>query len=180
MSIAPPASAACATASAPSSVAKSPIVTSAPPPAAWICLATAAVRASSPPCTTTAAPSAAWYVTLSSGSSEGLSAQRLAAAFAPRAVAVGDPRPHSRATAETLVARTAPDAEHLDPFLLMLRSVPNPRAAEIVRAGIERHVGAHLAARLNGAATVEPAEFDLDLIAEPSLIRTAGRTDPPR
>jgi AcrR family transcriptional regulator len=111
------------------------------------------------------------------GSKEGLFAQTVDAAFAPRTVVGEDPRTLSRATAETLVARTAPDAEHLDPFLLMLRSVPNPRAAEIVRAGIERHVGAHLAARLNGADTGERAELALALIAGTWLMRTVIGTD---
>jgi hypothetical protein len=35
-----------------------------------------------------------------------------------------------------------------EPFLIMLRSVSNPRSAEIVRGAIERHVGRRLARQL--------------------------------
>jgi AcrR family transcriptional regulator len=111
------------------------------------------------------------------GSKEGLFEQVVDTSFAPRTVVADDATTLSAATAETLVARTAPDAEHLDPFQLMLRSVANPRAAEIVRAGIERHVGAHLAARLHGPHSAERAELALALIAGVWLMRTVVGTD---
>ncbi len=111
------------------------------------------------------------------GSKEGLFEQVVDVSFAPRTVVADDPRTLAESTAATLAARTAPGAEHLDPFLLMLRSVANPRAAEIVRAGIERHVGAHLSARLAGSHTSERAELALALIAGVWLMRTVIGTD---
>jgi hypothetical protein len=67
----------------------------------------------------------------------------------PPATDVPDTTPDASLTTETYVAatlvrRTAPDAGDLDPFLLVLRSAPNPRAAEILRAGIEKHVERHV------------------------------------
>ncbi|GAB3166568.1 TetR/AcrR family transcriptional regulator [Amycolatopsis stemonae] len=78
------------------------------------------------------------------GSKEGLFAEVVEAAMAERTVLTDDPATLAADIAVALVRRTAPDAGRLDPFLLMLRSAPNPRAAEILRAGIERHVEKHL------------------------------------
>ncbi|GAB2602954.1 TetR/AcrR family transcriptional regulator [Kribbella endophytica] len=78
----------------------------------------------------------------------------------------------ARSTAEALAARTAPGAEHLGPFELMLRSAANPRAAEILRAGIERHVGARFADALEGPDAHERAELGLALLAGVWLLRT--------
>ncbi|WP_030987900.1 TetR/AcrR family transcriptional regulator [Streptomyces sp. NRRL WC-3744] len=78
------------------------------------------------------------------GSKEGLFAAVVEASMADRTVLTSDPATLARDVAVTLVHRTAPRADHLSPFLLMLRSAPNPRAAEILRAGIENHVKAHL------------------------------------
>jgi AcrR family transcriptional regulator len=111
------------------------------------------------------------------GSKEKLFAEAVDTAFAPRTVVADDPATLSATTAETLVARTAPDADHLDPFQLMLRSVASPRAAEIVRAGIERHVGAHLAARVPGPHNTARADLALALIAGVWLMRTVIGTD---
>ncbi|GAA1519709.1 TetR family transcriptional regulator [Kribbella lupini] len=78
----------------------------------------------------------------------------------------------ARETAKALAARTAPGADHLGPFELMLRSAANPRAAEILRAGIERHVGARFADALEGPGTHERAELGLALLAGVWLLRT--------
>jgi AcrR family transcriptional regulator len=78
------------------------------------------------------------------GSKEGLFAEVVEASMAERTVLTRDPATLARDVAAALVGRTAPEADDLDPFLLMLRSAPNPRAAEILRAGIENHVEAHL------------------------------------
>ncbi|GAA3417903.1 TetR/AcrR family transcriptional regulator [Streptosporangium vulgare] len=78
------------------------------------------------------------------GSKEGLFAEVVEASMADRTVLTDDPATLARDVAAALVRRTAPHADGLDPFLLMLRSAPNPRAAEILRAGIEKHVEAHL------------------------------------
>jgi AcrR family transcriptional regulator len=78
------------------------------------------------------------------GSKEGLFAAVVEASMADRTVLTGDPATLARDVATALVGRTTPQADDLDPFLLMLRSAANPRAAEILRAGIEKHVEAHL------------------------------------
>ncbi len=67
--------------------------------------------------------------------------------------------------------RTAPDAEHLGPFELMIKSAANPRAAEIIRAGIEKHVGARFTAALRGEGAGERAELGLALLAGTWLMR---------
>lgn len=110
------------------------------------------------------------------GSKEGLFAEAVDVSFAPRTVVADDPTTLSADTARTLVARTAPDGDALDPFQLMLRSAGNPRAAEIMRAATERHVGAHLAKRLAGEATGERAELALALISGVWLMRTVVGT----
>src|SRR6201991_2160605 len=78
------------------------------------------------------------------GSKEGLFAEVVEVSMAERTVLADDPATLARDVAATLVRRTAPDADNLDPFLLVLRSAPNPRAAEILRAGIEKHVEQHV------------------------------------
>jgi AcrR family transcriptional regulator len=105
------------------------------------------------------------------GSKEELFAEAVDVAFAPRTIVGDDVTTLSRDLARTLAARTAPDAEHLDPFLLMLRSAGNPRAAGIIRAGIERHVGHDLAALLPGPDAAERAELVLSVIAGVWLMR---------
>src|SRR4051812_12029562 len=74
-------------------------------------------------------------------------------------------------TARALVARTEPDADHLGPFELMLRSAANLRAAEIMRAGIAKHVGARFTAALDGPHSQERAELGLALLAGTWLMR---------
>ncbi|GAA1212819.1 TetR/AcrR family transcriptional regulator [Pseudonocardia alaniniphila] len=105
------------------------------------------------------------------GTKEQLFAEAVDIAFAPRTILVEDGPGLAHGAATELVARTAPEAEHLDPFLLMLRSAPNPRAAEIIRAGIERHVGSRVEAQLTGAAAGERSELLLSLIAGIWLMR---------
>lgn len=78
------------------------------------------------------------------GSKEGLFAEVVEVSMAERTVLADDPTTLARDVAATLVRRTAPDADNLDPFLLVLRSAPNPRAAEILRAGIEKYVEQHV------------------------------------
>ncbi|WP_371785757.1 TetR/AcrR family transcriptional regulator [Streptosporangium subroseum] len=106
------------------------------------------------------------------GSKEQLFAEAVDVAFAPRTVVTGDDvRTLSRDAARMLVARTAPEADQLGPFLLMLRSASNPRAVEIIRASTERHVGRHLTDLLPGAGAGERAELLLSLIAGVWMMR---------
>ncbi|MGW6441745.1 TetR/AcrR family transcriptional regulator [Lentzea sp. NPDC055074] len=78
------------------------------------------------------------------GSKEGLFTEVVEVSMTDRTVLGGDPATLARDIAAALVRRTAPAADDLSPFLLMLRSAANPRAAEILRENIERHVEAHL------------------------------------
>ncbi|MFJ4467917.1 TetR/AcrR family transcriptional regulator [Streptomyces sp. NPDC089424] len=105
------------------------------------------------------------------GSKEQLFTEVVEASFAPPTVVTDDPGTLSRDVARALVERTAPGAEHLDPFLLMLLSAPNERSAEIMRQGIERHVGRRLAERLDGQDVRERAGLALSVIAGVWLMR---------
>jgi AcrR family transcriptional regulator len=82
------------------------------------------------------------------GSKERLFAEAVETSFAPPMVIAADSASLAHDAATALVARTSRDAEPLEPFLIMLRSVSNPRAVEIVRDAIERHVGQRLARQL--------------------------------
>ena len=90
------------------------------------------------------------------GSKEGLFAEVVDVSMTERTVLGDDPSTLARDIAATLVRRTAGDADRLDPFLLALRSAPNPRAAEILRAGIEKHVERH-AVEVSGASRADVA-----------------------
>ncbi|MFE4175480.1 TetR family transcriptional regulator [Streptomyces sp. NPDC056909] len=105
------------------------------------------------------------------GSKEQLFAEAVDVSFAPRTVVTGDAGTLSRDIALSLAARTAPESDHLNPFLLMLRSASNPRAAEIMRAATERHVGQDLRELLPGADAAERAELILALITGVWMMR---------
>jgi hypothetical protein len=74
--------------------------------------------------------------------------------------------------ARSLAERTAPEAERLDPFLLMLRSATDPVAAPIVRQGIEAHVGARFARLIGGEEADVRAQLGLALVSGVWLLRT--------
>jgi AcrR family transcriptional regulator len=110
------------------------------------------------------------------GSKEQLFAEVVDSAFAPPVVIGNDPDTLAHDAAHNLIARTAPDAEQLGPFLIMLRSVSNPRAAEIVREGIGRHVGRRLAAQLPEPGQQIRTELMLSVIAGVWLMRLVIET----
>ncbi|MFD0731091.1 TetR/AcrR family transcriptional regulator [Planotetraspora mira] len=105
------------------------------------------------------------------GSKEGLFAEVVDVALAPRTVVGDDLSTLSRDAAAALVAKTAPEAESLDPFLLLLRSAANPRAAEILREGTQRHVERHLKSMVTGAHDAERTALFLSVIAGVWLMR---------
>ncbi|QRP44962.1 TetR/AcrR family transcriptional regulator [Amycolatopsis sp. FDAARGOS 1241] len=105
------------------------------------------------------------------GSKEGLFAEVAEVSMTERTVLTGDPATLARDVAAALVRRTQPDADSLDPFLLMLRSAPNPRAAEILRVGIEKHVERHVYDVVPGTRGTERAAIALSLIAGFWLMR---------
>jgi AcrR family transcriptional regulator len=82
------------------------------------------------------------------GSKEQLFAEAVETSFAPPVVIAENPQAMARDAAAALVASSAPDADDLAPFLIMLRSSSNPSSAAIVRDAIERHVGKRLARQL--------------------------------
>jgi AcrR family transcriptional regulator len=106
------------------------------------------------------------------GSKEQLFAEVVDVSFAPRTVVPNSPETLVRDVARRLIERTDPGSEHLDPFLLMLRSASNPAAAEIVRLGIEKHVGQHLSDLLEGPRAAERAMVAVSLIAGFWLMRS--------
>jgi AcrR family transcriptional regulator len=105
------------------------------------------------------------------GSKEQLFAEAVDVSFAPPAVIGTDAKTLAHDAAAALVERTHPDAEPLEPFLIMLRSVSNPRAVEIVRDGIERHVGRRLARQLPASGRQIRTEAMLSVIAGTLLMR---------
>ncbi|MFF4354853.1 TetR/AcrR family transcriptional regulator [Streptomyces sp. NPDC001530] len=110
------------------------------------------------------------------GSKEGLFAQAVDRAFGPPTV-VGDELPGlAHSIAHTLAERTAPDAERLDPFLLLLRSAADPEATDVVRQGVEAHVGARLAGLLQGSDADVRAQLGLALVAGTWLLRSVVGT----
>jgi AcrR family transcriptional regulator len=105
------------------------------------------------------------------GSKEQLFAEAVDTAFTAPVVIAEDSESPAHDAAARLVGRTNPDADPLEPFLIMLRSVSNPRAVEIVREGIERHVGRRLARQLPEPGRDIRNEVMLSLIAGVLLMR---------
>ena len=102
------------------------------------------------------------------GSKEQLFIEVVDAAFGERTLIGDDVRTLSRDVARALAAA---ESRSVDGFLLMLRSVANPRAAEILRAAIANRFEEHLTALLPGPAARERAALFLSLIAGVQLIR---------
>ena len=105
------------------------------------------------------------------GSKEQLFAEAVEVSFTPPAVVADESESIAHDSAVTLVERTDPDAGPLEPFLIMLRSVSNPRAVEIVRDGIERHVARRLARQLPESGRQIRTDVLLSMIAGILLMR---------
>lgn len=105
------------------------------------------------------------------GSKERLFAEAVDTAFAAPVVIAADSESLAHDAATALVERTNRDAAPLEPFLIMLRSVSNPRAVEIVRDAIERHVGRRLADQLAEPGREIRTEAMLAVIAGILLMR---------
>jgi AcrR family transcriptional regulator len=110
------------------------------------------------------------------GSKEQLFAEAVETSFAVPAVIAAHSDEFLHEAAVALVARTDPGADPLAPFLIMLRSVSNPRAVEIVRDAIERHVGTRLARQLPEPGRPIRTEVMLSVIAGVLLMRRAVGT----
>ena len=105
------------------------------------------------------------------GSKELLFAEAVEASFRQPVFIAENPQAIARDAATALVARSAPDADDLAPFLIMLRSASNPRSAEIVRAAIERHVGKRLARQLPEPGRQLRSDVALSVISGVLLMR---------
>jgi AcrR family transcriptional regulator len=112
------------------------------------------------------------------GSKERLFARAVDRSFAPPTIVGAEGPGLTRDIAHALAERTGPRAERLDPFLLMLRSASDPEAVDIVRRGIETHVGARLAGLLDGPEADVRAQLALALVAGTWLLRAVIGTGP--
>jgi len=102
------------------------------------------------------------------GSKEKLFAEVVEVTFSERTLIADDLAGLSRFAATALVAA---EPKSVDGFLLMVRSVANPRAAEILRTGIERHFQRHLVALLPGAQAGERAALFLAVLSGVRLMQ---------
>jgi AcrR family transcriptional regulator len=106
------------------------------------------------------------------GSKEQLFAEAVETSFATPVFIAETSDEIARDAARALAAHSAPGAESVAPFLIMLRSVSNPTAVRTVRAGIERHVGRRLARQLRDPGSQLRSELMLSVIAGVLLMRT--------
>ena len=102
------------------------------------------------------------------GSKEKLFAEVVEVTFSERTLISADVATLSRFAAAALVAS---EPRSVDGFLLMVLSVSNPRAAEILRAGIERHFQQHLVELLPGAQAGERVALFLAVLAGVRLMQ---------
>jgi AcrR family transcriptional regulator len=105
------------------------------------------------------------------GSKEQLFAEAVEVSFAPAVFVSESPQSLTRDAAAILVSRSAPGADELAPFLIMVQSASNPRATEIVRDAIERHVGRRLSAQLPDPGARLRSDVVLSVISGVLLMR---------
>lgn len=105
------------------------------------------------------------------GSKEQLFAEAVETSFAtPIFIAEGsDDLAHDMAAA--LAAHSAPGVETVAPFLIMLRSVSNPAAVRIVRAGLARHAGRRLSRQLHDPGRQLRSDVALAVMSGVLLLR---------
>jgi AcrR family transcriptional regulator len=95
------------------------------------------------------------------GSKERLFAAAVEAAFADSSLFRGDSSTFAHRLAALVVSQ---DGQPSDPLLLLLRSAPNPRAAEILRDNIARHCEQPMKSLIRGPKRGERAAIILALI----------------
>jgi AcrR family transcriptional regulator len=105
------------------------------------------------------------------GSKEELFAAAVEIAFADRSLFEGDPSMLAQGLTAAVMTKTDKDAEPMNPFFLLLRSAPNPRAAEILRDSIARHFERPLKSLLRGPRTGQRAATILAVVMGLSLFR---------
>jgi AcrR family transcriptional regulator len=105
------------------------------------------------------------------GSKEELFGAAVELAFSDSSLFEGDAASLAQRLTEAVIAKTQKDADPIDPLLLLLRSAPNPRAAEILREGIARHFERPLKSLLTGQWASERAAMILAVISGLQLFR---------
>ncbi|BBY18642.1 TetR family transcriptional regulator [Mycolicibacterium litorale] len=105
------------------------------------------------------------------GSKEQLFAEAVEVSFAPPVFVAENADALARDVATALITRSARETDDLAPFLIMLRSASNPRAIEIVREAIERHVGKRLAGQLPQPGRQVRSDVLLSVISGVLLMR---------
>jgi AcrR family transcriptional regulator len=118
------------------------------------------------------------------GSKEELFGDAVELAFADSTLFEGDSSSLLQRLTDAVVEKIEKDADSIDPLLLLLRSAPNPRAAEILRESIARHFERPLKSLLMGRWASERAAMILAFIAGLQLfgkvIGSKALTDGPR
>jgi AcrR family transcriptional regulator len=106
------------------------------------------------------------------GSKEELFAAAVETAFAERgSFFEGDSSMLAQRLTADVMTKIEKDAEPINPFFLLLRSAPNPRAAEILRDSIARHFERPLKSLLRGPRAGQRAAMILAVIMGLSLFR---------
>ena len=106
------------------------------------------------------------------GSKEELFAAAVETAFAERGnLFVGEISTLAQRLTTDLMTKGEKDAERINVFFLLLRSAPNPRAAEILRDSIARHFERPLKSLLRGPRAGERAAVILAVVTGLSLFR---------
>jgi AcrR family transcriptional regulator len=98
------------------------------------------------------------------GSKERLFAAAVEATFADNGLFEGDAATLAQRLAALVVTKRSNDRQPSDPLLLLLRSAPNPRAAEILRDRIAHHCERPLKSAMRGPKRGERAAIILALI----------------
>jgi AcrR family transcriptional regulator len=118
------------------------------------------------------------------GSKEELFSAAVEVVFADSTLFEGDSSLLAQRLTDAVIAKTEKKADPIDPLLLLLRSAPNPRAAEILRESIARHFERPLTSLLQGSSASERAAMILAFISGLQLFRkvigSKALTDGPR
>jgi AcrR family transcriptional regulator len=99
------------------------------------------------------------------GSKEELFAAAVEVAFADGSMFEGDSTLLAERLTAVVMSRSKMVGKPMDPFLMLLRSAPNPRAATILRDSIARHFERPLQAILPGPKASERAALILAVMA---------------
>jgi AcrR family transcriptional regulator len=99
------------------------------------------------------------------GSKEELFAATVEVAFADRSLFEGDPTLLAERLAEVVMSKSRMVAKPINPFHMLLRSAPNPRAATILRDSIARHFERPLQTFLPGPKASERAALIIAVMA---------------